>query len=323
MIGQNIVSLALVATPLAVLANSIQIRNSCPDTINFYVNSHLEGTLAPNGVTTRDYDLGESVVIYSDAYGGAPDSTGSTQAGIWGYGTTNWYYLLIDPNHFNMGVTIAVNQTEHDGFCVKDSCLTGSCANAFINPPSHVITLPGPTAPDPPFYGCNDSDDIEYSVTFCSADSRVLVVNSDLLARDAPPTCVPPAAAVAIHPNGNPNKCLDVRGANYANGTPVQIYDCNGTPAQQWLIHEGSTQVKLANSNFCLDSGTNPANGVGMKIWQCYDNLAAQEWVLTNDNRIALTSGFCLDLTNGALTDGNQVQTWQCSDNNNNQVWTF
>ena len=27
-----------------------------------------------------------------------------------------------------------------------------------------------------------------------------------------------------IHPNGNPNKCLDVVGANYANGTPVDMY---------------------------------------------------------------------------------------------------
>lgn len=27
-----------------------------------------------------------------------------------------------------------------------------------------------------------------------------------------------------IHPNGNNNKCLDVRGAVYANGTPVQMY---------------------------------------------------------------------------------------------------
>src|SRR6185436_17601079 len=30
------------------------------------------------------------------------------------------------------------------------------------------------------------------------------------------------------------NKCMDVAGANSADGTPVQIYDCNGTAAQQW-----------------------------------------------------------------------------------------
>ena len=49
--------------------------------------------------------------------------------------------------------------------------------------------------------------------------------------------------------------------------TPVQIYDCNGTPAQNWVWNEANTKIRLADSNFCLDAGTNPASGVGMKIW--------------------------------------------------------
>ena len=32
-------------------------------------------------------------------------------------------------------------------------------------------------------------------------------------------------------------------------------YDCNGTPAQNWWIVNGSTKVKLAGTNFCLDAG--------------------------------------------------------------------
>ncbi|WP_232323869.1 protein kinase domain-containing protein [Catenuloplanes japonicus] len=32
------------------------------------------------------------------------------------------------------------------------------------------------------------------------------------------------------------NKCLDVTGAKTDNGTPIQIYDCNATGAQQWAI---------------------------------------------------------------------------------------
>ncbi|MDP9799736.1 serine/threonine protein kinase [Catenuloplanes nepalensis] len=31
-------------------------------------------------------------------------------------------------------------------------------------------------------------------------------------------------------------KCLDVTGGIFDNGTPVQLYDCNGTPAQKWLL---------------------------------------------------------------------------------------
>ncbi|KAF8981382.1 hypothetical protein BDQ17DRAFT_1337346 [Cyathus striatus] len=121
------------------------------------------------------------------------------------------------------------------------------------------------------------------------------------------------STTVAIHPNGNTNKCLDVKGAVYANGTPVQIYDCNGTPAQSWSINRGGTQIRVAA----------PANGVGMKIWTCYDNLPAQTWTYTTSNTIALSvQGQCLDLTNGSLTNGNQVQTWQCTASNTNQIWT-
>jgi len=114
-----------------------------------------------------------------------------------------------------------------------------------------------------------------------------------------------------------------VRGAVFANGTPIQIFDCNGSPAQDWLITPGEGSVVLANTGFCLDAGSAPANGVGTKIWQCFSGLPAQDWFYTADQRIALTNqGFCLDLTGGTLANGNQVQTWQCTDFDANQIWT-
>ncbi|KAJ3552595.1 hypothetical protein NM688_g4074 [Phlebia brevispora] len=127
-----------------------------------------------------------------------------------------------------------------------------------------------------------------------------------------------------IHPGAySDSKCIDVQGDVVADGTPVQIYDCNGTPAQQWVIQSGNTAVQLAGTNFCLDAGSSPGNGVGMKIWQCYPDLPAQEWYYTDDNRIALfNQGLCLDLTNGDLTDGTVLQTWQCTANDINQIWT-
>ncbi|KAF8914423.1 carbohydrate-binding module family 13 protein [Gymnopilus junonius] len=116
---------------------------------------------------------------------------------------------------------------------------------------------------------------------------------------------------------------MDVRGAVYANGTPVQIYDCNGTGAQKWVLNRGSTKVKVFGQNFCLDAGSSPANGVGMKIWQCYDDLRAQQWYYGPDNSLTLDgTAFCLDLTNGVLTNSNQLQTWQCYSGNGNQIWT-
>ncbi|KAF9442685.1 carbohydrate-binding module family 13 protein [Macrolepiota fuliginosa MF-IS2] len=108
------------------------------------------------------------------------------------------------------------------------------------------------------------------------------------------------------------------------NGTAVQIFDCNGTPAQDWVVAPGEGHVNLASTGFCLDAGMVPANGIGMKIWECFNNLPAQDWFYTSDQRIALTNqGLCLDLTNGDLTNGNLVQTWTCTDFDTNQIWTI
>ncbi|KXN92874.1 hypothetical protein AN958_07083 [Leucoagaricus sp. SymC.cos] len=100
-------------------------------------------------------------------------------------------------------------------------------------------------------------------------------------------------------------------------------FDCNGTPAQLWVLNQNQTAVRLANSPFCLDAGATPGNGTPMKIWECFDNLPAQQWFLTVDDRIALfNQGLCLDLTNGDLTNTNVVQTWKCTNGDVNQIWT-
>ncbi|KAH6871960.1 ricin B lectin domain-containing protein [Coprinopsis sp. MPI-PUGE-AT-0042] len=134
--------------------------------------------------------------------------------------------------------------------------------------------------------------------------------------------------AATIHPVTDFNKCLDVRGAVFANGTPVQIYDCNGTNAQSWIWDNlFRTHIRLAGTNFCLDAGAS-ADGTQMKIWECYDNLAQQDWAF-DGNRIRLSGirntplNNCLDLTDGRLENSNVIQVWQCSENNPNQGWSI
>ncbi|KAH6884294.1 carbohydrate-binding module family 13 protein/putative endo-1,3-beta-glucanase, partial [Coprinopsis sp. MPI-PUGE-AT-0042] len=123
------------------------------------------------------------------------------------------------------------------------------------------------------------------------------------------------------------DKCLDVRGGVFQNGTPVQIYDCTTSPQQYWVYHRGIGQVRVKGTNFCLDSGLNatsedPINGSQMKIWECYENLPAQTWFRTWDSRLVRAgTSLCLDLTNGSLANGNIIQTWTCSDLNRNQNW--
>ncbi|MDO0924699.1 ricin-type beta-trefoil lectin domain protein [Streptomyces sp. TG1A-8] len=52
------------------------------------------------------------------------------------------------------------------------------------------------------------------------------------------------------HGPGRQGKCLDVAGANSADGTAVQLYDCNGSAVQQWTVGGGGTVRALGK---CLD----------------------------------------------------------------------
>lgn len=54
-----------------------------------------------------------------------------------------------------------------------------------------------------------------------------ILANLALVAAQCSPTTTtappPPPTGTALHPNGDAKKCLDVQGANFANGTPVQM----------------------------------------------------------------------------------------------------
>ncbi|KAH6906599.1 carbohydrate-binding module family 13 protein [Coprinopsis sp. MPI-PUGE-AT-0042] len=128
----------------------------------------------------------------------------------------------------------------------------------------------------------------------------------------------------------NSNKCLDVRGAVFANGTPVQIYDCNGSNAQDWTWNNiYQTYIRVAGTNFCLDAGVlqDLRDGTQLKIWECYNYLAQQQWGFV-DGSIRLTGirgsplFNCIDLTDGRLENSNVIQTWRCTENNLNQHWS-
>ncbi|KAJ3557945.1 hypothetical protein NM688_g1200 [Phlebia brevispora] len=203
------------------------------------------------------------------------------------------------------------------------NCCTGSCGTPATCPPSGVqyYSYFKDSCPDSYAYAYDESSGTalwqcdgglaaDYTITFCPSASS-----------DPPPPPPPPSNGyVQLHPNGNTAKCLDVQGDAVANGTPVQIYDCNGTGAQNWVLSTGTTSVQLSGTNYCLDIGSPPANGVQMEIWQCESGLAAQTWTYSS-NTLA-NQGFCLDLTNGDTTDGNIVQIWQCVAGNANQMWT-
>ncbi|MGW7265024.1 ricin-type beta-trefoil lectin domain protein [Streptomyces sp. NPDC054842] len=130
---------------------------------------------------------------------------------------------------------------------------------------------------------------------------------------------VSPAAAATGTVTGLGGKCLDVAGASTANGTAVQIYDCNGTTAQQWTV--GSDQTIRALGK-CLDiTGNSTADGAKLQLWDCTGG-ANQRWTVTAARDIVNPQADkCLDVTGNTSANGTPVQLWSCT-GAANQKWT-
>ena len=65
-------------------------------------------------------------------------------------------------------------------------------------------------------------------------------------------------------------KCLDVASGGTADGTPVQLWDCNGTAAQQWAVHRrAATSSTRRRTSAWTPRAEPPANGTRLQIWTC------------------------------------------------------
>ncbi|GAA1926690.1 hypothetical protein GCM10009753_70250 [Streptantibioticus ferralitis] len=73
--------------------------------------------------------------------------------------------------------------------------------------------------------------------------------------------------------------CMDVTSAGTANGTRVQLHDCNGTGSQVWQRGSNGSLVN-PQSGRCLDAtGPSSANGTRPQTWDC-TGAANQQWAL-------------------------------------------
>ncbi|MGW0811772.1 lectin [Streptomyces viridiviolaceus] len=114
-------------------------------------------------------------------------------------------------------------------------------------------------------------------------------------------------------------KCVDVAGAGTANGTPVQLYDCNGTAAQRWTVGSDGTIRALGK---CLDVASGgTADGTPVQLWDC-NGSAAQQWAVPAARDIVNPQADkCLDATGGSSANGTRLQIWTCT-GASNQKWT-
>ncbi|MBQ0901573.1 chitosanase [Micromonospora sp. U21] len=151
--------------------------------------------------------------------------------------------------------------------------------------------------------------------------SAAYVVGALLVGTAALGYGLPSASAAAAGPiTGLGGKCVDVAGANPANGTPVQLYDCNGSAAQTWTVGNADGSIRALGK--CLDvTAASTADGAKVQLYDC-NTTGAQKWTANNGALINTGSGKCLDVTDRSTANGARLQIWSCS-GATNQRWTL
>lgn len=118
---------------------------------------------------------------------------------------------------------------------------------------------------------------------------------------------------------GLAGKCLDVAGGSAANGTPVQLYDCNGSAAQNWTVQADGSIQALGK---CLDvTSGSTADGAKVQLYEC-NGTGAQRWTYnaSTSDVVNVAANKCLDVTDNSSANGARAQIWSCT-GAANQKW--
>jgi poly(3-hydroxybutyrate) depolymerase len=106
-------------------------------------------------------------------------------------------------------------------------------------------------------------------------------------------------------------RCLD------AGASPVQIWDCNGQPNQQWTATSAG-ELRVSGGK-CLDvNGAGTADGTAVITWDC-NGQNNQKWTLTSAGELRVYGTKCLDVSGTGTANGTKVQIWTCHGGTNQQ----
>jgi poly(3-hydroxybutyrate) depolymerase len=127
----------------------------------------------------------------------------------------------------------------------------------------------------------------------------------------------PPASALVNSASG---RCLDVPNKSQANGTQLELWDCNSGANQQWTL-TSAKQLQVYGGK-CLDaSGAGTSPGTKAIIWDC-NGQSNQQWNVNSDGTVVgVQSGLCLEAGGAGIANGTQIDLGTCT-GGGDQKWT-
>jgi len=160
---------------------------------------------------------------------------------------------------------------------------------------------------------------LAYAISFLGLDGTTTTPSPSPSPTSSPTVSPTPGGGSGAVKGVASGRCLDVPGATTADGTQVQLWDCNGQTNQTWSATSAG-EIRVYG-NKCLDAaGT--GNGAKVQIYSCWggDN---QKWRVNADGSIqGVQSGLCLDAVGAATGNGTKIQLYSCH-GGTNQKWTW
>ncbi|MFD7732768.1 ricin-type beta-trefoil lectin domain protein [Kitasatospora phosalacinea] len=107
------------------------------------------------------------------------------------------------------------------------------------------------------------------------------------------------------------NKCADDPNSSDQAGQILEIWDCNGSAAQQFTVKPNGT---LKIMTHCVEAvGAATGNGTRLQLADCTGSTN-QQWIVGPDGSLLhVLSGRCLDLPNGDTTNGTLLELYDCN----------
>jgi hypothetical protein len=109
------------------------------------------------------------------------------------------------------------------------------------------------------------------------------------------------------------NECVDDSESGIIAGTKVDIWNCNGTAAQNWTAHSnGTITVTLSGTTLCLDAAGGGKTPGTLVVSNPCSGAASQQWAVTSTEAIVnAPSGLCL--SDPAAAWGTQLEIKTCA----------
>jgi hypothetical protein len=99
---------------------------------------------------------------------------------------------------------------------------------------------------------------------------------------------------------------------NTTNSTQLQIYDCNGSSAQQFKINGGVPVVGPGNKCMDVDGPDTGGDGSIVQLYDCLPTAIDQRWTLNSDQTLR-TLGRCLDIDGNGTANFTKLELWDCN----------